>query len=357
MTGPDLEPLDAPFDQYQRYQLTSDLARAMTTTDGGVPSVLDVGGSHLDFWGRPHRPIAEFLPEARSVTLDVVANPRRGYVRGRGDALPFPERSFDLVASVDVLEHVPPPARPTVLREAARVARRAIVIAAPFRSPEVERAETLVSDFIARACGYVQGQLCEHRELGWPVLADTVHALDAAGWSTRVAPYGSVWRWALMMIDKHAVQALSGSRPLQTRLDRAYNEQSFASDRTPPCYRHFVIATRRADDPALDWAATRLGAVPLAQLAQRPALSPDAIDALFDVLAIHARNQELQVRLEPERRDEHIVDVEAHRQQVVVALASLQTENARLNALLHAVEQSPAFRLASWARRLLGRSS
>jgi hypothetical protein len=276
-------------------------------------------------------------------------------VRGCGDALPFSNHAFDLVSSVDVLEHVPPVARPKVLAEALRVSRRLVVVAAPFRSPDVDRVEALVSEFILRACGYVQGQLREHRDLGWPDLAETVARIEAAGWTTRVFAYGSVWQWALMMIDKHAVQALSGSRPLQTRLDRAYNEQAFGLDRTPPCYRHFVIAAPQADEPVLAWASQHLGAATLAAIAARPGLAADATDALFDALAVHARNQELQVRLEPERREAHIVDVEAHRQQAFEALASLQTENARLNALLHAVERSPAFRVTAWARRLLRR--
>ena len=42
-------------------------------------------------------------------------------VQGAGEALPFPEASFDLVCSWDVLEHVQDPA--AVLREAQRVLR------------------------------------------------------------------------------------------------------------------------------------------------------------------------------------------------------------------------------------------
>lgn len=355
MNPPTLTAIDAPFDQYQRYRLTGDLVDALDASSGTTASVLDVGGSHIDFWGRPHRPVAEFLPGRRTITLDVPPNPLRGYLRGRGDALPFRDRAFDVVSSVDVLEHVPPAARAAVVGQAMRVASRAVILAAPFGSPEVDRAEALVSGFIEHACGFVQGQLREHRELGWPDLRATVAAIEAAGWTPRVFGYGSVWRWALMMIDKHAVQAIAGSRPLQVRLDRAYNEETFAHDRTRPCYRHFIVATPRADDPVLAWAAAHLDAAPVDAVLARPSPPADAVSILFDLLAVHARNQTLQIRLEPERRDAHIVDVEAHRQQAFEALASLQAENARLGALLRSVERSPAFKLASWARRLLGR--
>jgi len=355
VTAPDLEALDAPFDQYQRYRLTGDIARALYDTAGVPPSVLDVGGSHLDLWWRWHLPIAEFLPEYRTVTLDVAPNTLRGYVRGRGDALPFADDSFDLVSAVDVLEHVPPAARPAVLRQALRVASRAVVVAAPFRADEIERAEAIVSDFVLRVCGYVQGQLREHREHGWPALDETVRRIEADGWTVRVFSWGNVWQWAFMMIDKHAVQALAGSRPIQTRLDRAYNESSFAHDRTPPCYRHFVLATARADDPLLEWAAAHVGAATLESTLARPTASRDTTDALVAALEAHARNQEIQVSLEPGRRDAHIVDVETHRRQAFEALTAAQAEIDRLNTLLRAVERSPAFRVASWARRLLRR--
>ena len=175
------ETIEAPFDQYQRYMITSAVAHAMTDrgadADAGAgagtnqargPRVLDVGGHHTDFWGRPRRPIAEFLPELSTVTLDVGPNPIAGYVRGRGDALPVRDGSFDLVCAVDVLEHVPAAARPTLVNEMTRASRRAVLLAAPFDHPEVERAEKFVTDFIQRTCGYDQGQLREHRERGLP---------------------------------------------------------------------------------------------------------------------------------------------------------------------------------------------
>ena len=91
---PALEPLDAPFDQYQRYAITTAVARAMGPTP---PRVLDVGGHHLDFWARPRRPIAEFLPEAPSITVDLPRSRLPGYSTARGDALPFRAGQFDLV--------------------------------------------------------------------------------------------------------------------------------------------------------------------------------------------------------------------------------------------------------------------
>jgi hypothetical protein len=348
------EPIDAPFDQYQRYAITSAIARAMGTAP--APYVLDVGGHHLDFWFRPRRPIAEFLPDAPSITVDLTRSRLPGYLCARGDALPFPAATFDLVCSVDVLEHVPPVARPSVLAQVMRVSRRAVVVAAPFRSPVVDRAEGLVSAFIRDACGYEQGQLQEHRAHGWPDLEETAAAFEAAGWHVRVFGYGSVSTWALMMIDKHALQALAGSKRVHVALDRAFNETRFAADREPPCYRHFVVATAAATDPLLGVVEAAYGAVPPVAWARRTGPDAGHVAATFALLETHAANARLQVRLEPERQHRQLADVDAHRNRVVAALDAMTAEATRLEGLLREVERSPAYRAARWARRLVGRS-
>lgn len=345
------ETIEAPFDQYQRYMITSAVAHAMT----GTPRVLDVGGHHTDFWGRARRPIAEFLPTLRTVTLDVGPNPNAGYVRGRGDALPVRDGSFDLVCAVDVLEHVPAEARPTLVREMTRASRRAVLLAAPFDHPEVERAEKFVTDFIQRTCGYDQGQLREHRERGLPDLAATCREFARAGWHVRVWPYGNLWRWVLMMIDKHAIQVLPGSRRSHMQLDRQYNERWFESDNALPSYRYFIGATARADDPLLSWLEQRFGAADDPARVW-PAARIEGLDAIWDYIAVHAANQTRQTQLEPLRRDDHVAELEGVRDDLQKHLEAMTAENARLDAMLRRIERSPAFRLAAAVRRLWPRA-
>ena len=312
--------------------------------------MLDVGGHHTDFWGRPRRPIAEFLPELSTVTLDVGPNPIAGYVRGRGDALPVRGGSFDLVCAVDVLEHVPAEARPTLVGEMTRASRRAVLLAAPFDHPEVERAEKFVTDFIQRTCGYDQGQLREHRERGLPDLAATCREFARAGWHVRVWPYGNLWRWVLMMIDKHAIQVLPGSRRLHMQLDRQYNERWFNDDTALPSYRYFISATARADDPLLPWLEQRFGA------ADDPArvwpARIEGLDAIWDYITVHAANQTRQAELEPQRRDDHVAELEGIREDLQKSLDAVRDENTRLNIMLRGIERSPAFRLAAAVRRI-----
>lgn len=59
------------------------------------------------------------------------ANPEARFVAGSVVALPFPDRSFDIVGCFEVLEHLPDDLPRQALSELARVARRAVVLSVP----------------------------------------------------------------------------------------------------------------------------------------------------------------------------------------------------------------------------------
>jgi SAM-dependent methyltransferase len=88
-----------------------------------VRDVLEVGGGQSGL-------AAMLYPRARVTNLDMDAalagapcnqDPRVTFVHGDATALPFPDRSFDVVTMFDLLEHVPDDA--AVAREALRVVR------------------------------------------------------------------------------------------------------------------------------------------------------------------------------------------------------------------------------------------
>lgn len=53
--------------------------------------------------------------------------------RARVDALPFRDRSFDLVSAMEVLEHLPVGVFPLALTELSRMARKYLLVAVPYR--------------------------------------------------------------------------------------------------------------------------------------------------------------------------------------------------------------------------------
>lgn len=358
MTAPDTSAwtrppvIESPFDQYQRYRIVAEIAAALQGSLGRAPRVLDVGGHHWDFYGHPRRPVAEVLPWCSTVTVDLADNTLPGYVKAIGDHLPFGAETFDVVASVDVLEHVPPSHRAHVLDEALRVASAAAVIAAPFEDWRVVRAEEIFSAFIQEVLGAPQQQLAEHRANGLPRLDETVAHIERAGWTARVVPYGNLWRWVFMMIDKFALGVLPGARPVHQQMDAAYNQELFERDREAPCYRHFVVATRTSDHPLLDFASTRFGARSLREIPRPPAVDV-AADTILGLAEEHARRQVLVVRGEPVRRDMHVVELSTHAQNLERGLAAKDAYIAELEQLLRDVEGSLTFRVSRQVRRII----
>ena len=80
--------------------------------------------------------LAARIPGLRITGVDVVNSPARPgvrFVKYAGDAMPFGDRSFDVLLAYHVLHHCGDPA--ATLRECCRVARRRIIMVEPtFRS-------------------------------------------------------------------------------------------------------------------------------------------------------------------------------------------------------------------------------
>jgi ubiquinone/menaquinone biosynthesis C-methylase UbiE len=98
-----------------------------------ICSVLDVGSGtgramrhfrtrHADFHVRGIEPVQALIRRA----IEVHGVPAGDIVCGRGESLPYADRSFDAVCEFGILHHVPEPN--AVVREMLRVARRAVFL-------------------------------------------------------------------------------------------------------------------------------------------------------------------------------------------------------------------------------------
>ncbi len=153
-----------PYDIYERHVVTSRLLKmALGAGAATAHRVLDVGG-RAELLGR-------FIPwRITSVNVD-----GSGHLWGSGLALPFADSAFAAVVSIDTLEHLPGECREQFLRECLRVARRYVVVAAPFGSAEHSAYEARLNELYRSVRGAPHPYLAEHVQYGLPGSADIDH--------------------------------------------------------------------------------------------------------------------------------------------------------------------------------------
>jgi len=116
----------------------------------GIPFV----GVDLDFkdYGGPAVALA---PEMRGVKADA-------------RFMPFRDRSFDLVFSLDMIEHVPADCRADVITELARITRSDLVVAFPCGTVARDADRRQAAALAARGAP-IPGWLAEHLEIRYPM--------------------------------------------------------------------------------------------------------------------------------------------------------------------------------------------
>ncbi len=259
-----LDVLALPFDQYQRYRLVSDLVNEVRLKSERF-SVLDVGGrTGL---------LRAFLPKDAVALVDLEPSDVEGLVLGDGSRLPYKDKSFDIVATFDTLEHVPPARRPDFVAECARVAKRWVFIAGPYQSKEVEEAERILQRFLVDKLEVEHRYLEEHRHNGLPSLRETELGLEKGGARVASIGHGNLERWLALMSLSMYLDYEPRLRPLAARIFRFYNENLYASDHARPVYRHAVVA-------AFDGAKLPSGAAGL----EAP-IAPQGVLSRFQVVA------------------------------------------------------------------------
>ena len=241
-----------PFDLFQRYQLSSGIARAL-----GPQTLLDVGGYLGDENG--HLAIThDFFPEeALSWPQITVTDLRQcdhpDCWKASACQQPFAASSFDLVMSLDVLEHLPKNDRSAFLEELDRVSRRWILLGAPFASPEVEQAEARLAESVMHARHFLK----EHRELGLPTQEFARDFYLSRGYSVRSFPNGYLPSWLYWQVTTQYYFALN-DYDVTRKYNSLYGAVSFARDNREPSYRHVLLISKSPLGAAMDEELSRL---------------------------------------------------------------------------------------------------
>ena len=184
---------------------------------GGAEQVLDVGfgGAGLSlYWGRPTIALDVSLPEALEGSL---IRP----VLGTAAALPFRDRSIEVIVSCDVLEHIPRTGRPEAVSEMIRVARRQMIVAVPC-GRSAHQAEEEVANIYRKKTREDHPWLQEHLDHGLPdatELESTIRSLaEEQGRRADIRVQKNtnlkIWKW----VFRHYF----GGGPRKARLIRYY---------------------------------------------------------------------------------------------------------------------------------------
>lgn len=231
---------DMPFDQYQRYRLVADILEQVRVSEGAL-DVLDVGGRTAL--------LRRFLPGDEVALVDVEPSDSPGLVLGDGAKLPFQDASFDAVVTFDTLEHVPPQFRAAFLRECRRVSKNWVIIAGPYDTPGVAKAEEDLRVFLKEKLELDHRYLNEHHEHGLPSRDDTVSELMSLGGQVSSIGHGNLERWLVLMCLSIYMDHDAPLRSMASRFHKFYNRTLYASDHAGPVYRHAIVASFANAEP------------------------------------------------------------------------------------------------------------
>lgn len=161
------------WDRYMRLSETAVEMQICIDAIGPDAKVLDVGG----FDGA----LAFFLPQCSMHLIDPLTT------GGTGTKIPVPDESYDVVASIDAIEHVHPQHRRAFVAELCRVSKHFVIINYP------SSASMPAQQVVYKLTG--NRYIGEHVEYLLPETANVLSWLAEEGCSTKVRSHTSTAVW------------------------------------------------------------------------------------------------------------------------------------------------------------------
>lgn len=153
----------------QRYKPVIDIIKS----EGTALKILDVGGGNESIL--PFINENKFNYDITSADVKFRGKKKVKTIVASADSLPFKDKSFDFVISIDTLEHIPKNKRKKAVAEMMRVAKEKVIIACPC-GKKSEKYERKLINF-AKLFGKKLPWLEEHQKNGLPKEKEIVEAI------------------------------------------------------------------------------------------------------------------------------------------------------------------------------------
>jgi len=231
------------FDLYERYILLEHIGKLFRPGESPY-NVLDVGGHTEKFWPGFSSLAGVLITDARVAVVDIIPTAGlQNYIQASGVQLPFRDGAFDLVCSLDTLEHVPAEHRPALLSELLRVTRDGLYLAFPFDSASNRWAESVVREYTNVVLQNPVPALLEHRQFGLPDRESVTRWFASNPYPWIGFGQGNTDIWLLMMLTYHSLR-MPGTDFVQ-ELNGRFNQAYTAEDWAEPHYRAGYLLSKR----------------------------------------------------------------------------------------------------------------
>lgn len=224
-----------------RFFMMANIVSILNDKKDATIKILDVGG------GSPYMAsvLKESTPNHQLTTIDILPKPSDfygRYIQGDATKMPFESKSFEMVISTDVMEHIPDTNKEAFIRECMRVAKKYVIIAAPFNTEGVDKAEHVVNDLNIKLFGENQPWLNEHFINKKPELHKTLQFIKKLGFETETVGTNNIYDWVLSTHINLIEASLGLGKKKLDKLNWSINKDKFNNgNTTPPFYRYFIV--------------------------------------------------------------------------------------------------------------------
>jgi len=188
------ELLNIPFDQFSRQLIVKNIIDDVLRIDKTKKrlKILDIGG----YKGKTK----EFLLNDDVKILDVFDVTEPDYIKGDATKMTAKDNSYDIVCSLDVLEHIPKAKREAFIEEAARVSKMGFFMAAPIDNANklISSAEMAANEVFKIVNGEDHRWLKEHIDYGIPTAQDISKLLKKNNLYFTIAKSNEIKKWFMI---------------------------------------------------------------------------------------------------------------------------------------------------------------